>query len=435
MIKIIYCVDKKNSFSYKKEMPWVNKEEMSHFKKNTINKTVLMGRKTYESIGRLLPKRENIIFSKDKNLKIKNAIVTDSIDWVVEKSIHEDIYVIGGKEIINLFLPYADEIIESVIKKEYKSDMKLDINKNYFKLVKSINKKDFKINYYKTKILSGYKISKQIKNELIIKNNYLIKEYNKKPSLVIVNVGDDFASSIYINNKVKLAKEVGIKAIVKKFEKTDTAQLSNYIDKFNKDKSINGILVQLPLPSNIDTDKILNKIDPLKDVDCLNNVNIGNLFNIKRESILPCTPNAVVEILKRSNIEIQSKNIVIVGRSNIVGKPLGLLLLNENATITTCHSKTNNLRKITSTADILITAVGKEKLITDKDIKKGAILIDVGINRGKDNKICGDIDFEKVIKKCSLITPVPRGVGPMTVTMMILNLLNATNLQNKKTTN
>ena len=178
-----------------------------------------------------------------------------------------------------------------------------------------------------------------------------------------------------------MAKDVGIKDIVKKIEKTNIAQLFNYIDKFNKDKSINGILVQLPLPSNIDTNKILNKIDPLKDVDCLNNANIGNLFNIKRESILPCTPNAVVEILKRSYIEIQSKNIVIVGRSNIVGKALGLLLLNENATITTWHSKTNNLRKITSTADILITAVGKEKLITDKDIKKGAILIDVGISR------------------------------------------------------
>ncbi|MGL5246492.1 MAG: dihydrofolate reductase [Mycoplasmoidaceae bacterium] len=435
MIKIIYCVDKTNGFSFNQKLPWTNKDEMMHFKKNTINKTVLMGRKTYESIGRLLPNRENIIFSRDKKLKIKNAIVTDDIDWVVEKSIHDDIYVIGGQEIINLFLPFADEIIESILKNDYKTDMKLKINKDYFKIIKSVNKKDFKINYYQTKILSGYKISKKIKYELIAKNNYLIKENNKKPSLVIVNVGDNFASSVYINNKVKLAKEIGIEAKVKKFDDTTTNKLSNYIDKCNKDKTINGILVQLPLPKNIDQNKILNKIDPLKDVDCLNNQNIGNLFNITNESILPCTPNAVIEILKRSNVKIEGKNVVIIGRSNIVGKPLGLLLLNENATVTTCHSRTKNLKNITINADILISAVGKEKLITDKHIKKGAILIDVGINRSKDNKICGDIDFLKVLKKCDLITPVPRGVGPMTVIMMLLNLLNATNLQNKKTTN
>ncbi|MGL5640521.1 MAG: dihydrofolate reductase [Mycoplasmoidaceae bacterium] len=435
MIKIIYCVDKANGFSYNQKLPWNNKDEMMHFKKTTIKNTVLMGRKTYESIGRLLPNRENIIFSRDKKLKIKNAIVTDNIDWIIEKSIQNDIYVIGGQEIINLFLPFADEIIESVLKKDYKTDMKLKINKDSFKRIKSINKKDFKINYYKTKILSGYKISKKIKQELIIKNNYLIKEYNKKPSLVIINVGNDFASSVYINNKIKLAKEIGIKAKIKKFEEATTNQLSNYIEKCNKDKSINGILVQLPLPKNIDVNKILNKIDPLKDVDCLNNQNIGNLFNIERESILPCTPNAVIEILKRKGIKIEGKNVVVIGRSNIVGKPLGLLLLNENATVTTCHSKTKNLKNMTKTADILISAVGKEKLVTDKHIKKGAILIDVGINRSKDNKICGDIDFLKVLKKCDLITPVPRGVGPMTVTMMLLNLLNATNLQNKKTTN
>lgn len=435
MIKIIYCVDKTGGFSNKNKLPWANKEEMIHFRNTTINNTVLMGRKTYESIGNVLPKRENIIFSKDKNLKIKNAILTDSIDWVIEKSIDNDIYVIGGKEIINLFLPYADEIIESVLKKDYENDMKLDINKDCFKLIKSINKKSFKVNYYRTKILSGYKISKQIKNELVIKKNYLIKEYNQIPSLVIINVGDDFASSVYINNKVKLAKEIGIKAKVKKFDKATTSQLSNYIDKCNKDKNINGILVQLPLPKNIDTNEILNKIDPLKDVDCLNNKNIGNLFNIKNDSILPCTPNAVIQILKRSGIKIEGKNVVIIGRSNIVGKPLGLLLLNENATVTTCHSKTKNLKSITMKADILISAVGKEKLITDKYIKKGAILIDVGINRNKDNKICGDIDFLGAIKKCDSITPVPRGVGPMTVSMMLFNLLNATNLQNKKTTN
>ncbi|MGL4617291.1 MAG: dihydrofolate reductase [Mycoplasmoidaceae bacterium] len=435
MIKIIYCVDRENGFSYNQKLPWSNKDEMMHFKKTTINKNVLMGRKTYESIGGLLPNRKNIIFSRDKNLKIKNAIITDNIDWVIEKSIDDDIYVIGGQEIINLFLPFADEIIESVLKNNYKTDMKLNINKDYFKIDKSINKKDFKINYYKTKILSGYKISKKIKHELIAKNNHLMKEYNKIPSLLIVNVGNDFASSVYINNKVKLAKEIGIKTKVKKFDNVTTDYLLKYIDKCNKDKSINGILVQLPLPKNIDANKILNKIDSLKDVDCLNNKNIGNLFNITKESILPCTPNAVIEILKRSSIKISGKKVTVIGRSNIVGKPLGLLLLNEDATVTTCHSKTKKLKNITKTADILISAVGKEKLITNQHIKKGAILIDVGINRSKDNKICGDIDFSNVLKKCDLITPVPRGVGPMTVTMMISNLLNATNLQNKKTTN
>ncbi|MGL4647737.1 MAG: dihydrofolate reductase [Mycoplasmoidaceae bacterium] len=431
MIKIIYCVDQKNGFANKNRLPWNIKSEMDHFKKTTLNKTIVMGSKTYEAIGRTLPKRKNIIFSRNKDLKIPNAIVTDDLDYIINLSCLEDVYVIGGIQIINLFLPYASEVIESVLTDQYHCDTFFDLDKSYFKLNKTIKYKEFKINFYQSKILSGTLLEKKIIKELILEKKILTTNNKIKPHLQIIQVGDDFASEIYVRNKIKMGLKLGIKVSHKFLKTATTTKLCKLIQSYNASNLVTGILVQLPLPANIDAKIVINSIDPIKDVDCLSEQNLGKLFNIKEDSLLPCTANAILSLLKRNQLPIAKKQVTIIGRSNIVGKPLALLLLNEDATVTICHSKTKNLKNHLKNADIIVCAVGKKDLIANPNwIKKDAIIIDVGINRDENNKICGDVNFNQLIKKAKCISPVPKGVGPLTIMMLYQNLLIAYKKQN-----
>ena len=273
-------------------------------------------------------------------------------------------------------------------------------------------------------LLDGKAVASKIKED--VKNE--IDKLSYTPKLVVVQIGDNKASSIYVNNKIKSCKEVGISSEVIRFsENIQEDTLLTFIEDLNRNKEVNGILVQLPLPKTINEKNILDKIDPLKDVDGFHYINSGKLFN-GFDSLIPCTPAGIVEILKHYNIEIEGKHCVIVGRSNIVGKPISLLMLKENATITVCHSKTENLEYYTKMADILIVAVGKPKMIDSNYIKDGAIIIDVGIHR-TENGMCGDVDFEDVKDKAHAITPVPGGVGPMTVAMLLKNTVKAAKLQ------
>ena len=276
------------------------------------------------------------------------------------------------------------------------------------------------------KLINGKEIASLIKEEIREKINNLCTK-GIVPTLAIVQVGDNPASNIYINNKIKLCKELNCNEKLLKFpEWTTESQLIDEIRKLNKDDEVNGILVQLPLTKNINEETILEEIDPIKDVDCFTLKNVGKLWTAKKHEIdlKNCTPMAVIELLKRSNITLDGKNVVIVGRSNIVGKPLAGLFLLENSTVTICHSRTKNLQDICSRADILVAAIGKPKFFTKEFIKEGADVIDVGINRLEDRKICGDVDFEDVKDKVDHITPVPGGVGPMTVMMVLQNLIN-----------
>lgn len=276
------------------------------------------------------------------------------------------------------------------------------------------------------KIINGKNIKENLKKDLIKE----IKSLKTTPSLVVIQVGNDPASTVYIKNKKKLCEEVGITCIHQKYEKIDEKSLIKEIEKLNKNNQITGILVQLPLPKNINETNIIETIAPEKDVDGLTSKNIGKLFS-KQKGLIPCTALGVLKILEETKEPLEGKNIVIVGRSKLVGLPLLALLLNKNATVTICHSKTKNLEETTSKADILIVAIGKKEFITKKYIKKDAIIIDVGINR-YENKLYGDCKFNDLIEKCKYITKVPGGVGPLTVTMLINNIIEAYKIQNKK---
>lgn len=266
-----------------------------------------------------------------------------------------------------------------------------------------------------TNILDGKKVSEEIKLDLI-------KRINKEYTLAVLQVGDNDSSNIYINNKRKLCESLHINFKHIKFENNiDEQTIINKIIELNNDKSINGIILQLPIPKQFNEFKILNTIDYKKDVDGLTLTNQALLLNNKK-CIIPCTPRGIVTLLKYYNIEIEGKNIVIVGRSNLVGKPLFNYLNNLNGTVTLCHSKTKNLSSFTCNADILIVAVGKKDLITSEMVKENAVVIDVGINY-IDNKIYGDVLFDEVSKKCSYISPVPKGIGPMTVISLIENII------------
>ena len=266
-------------------------------------------------------------------------------------------------------------------------------------------------------IIDGKEISKKIKEEL----KQEIKTYMIKPCLAVIQIGNDPASDIYIKAKEKACNETGIYFKYIKFEETaKEIEVINKIVELNNDEYVNGILLQLPLPEKFNTEKLINYIARNKDVDGLTDINAGKLVNNKN-CITPCTPKGIMELLSAYDIEISGKNVVIVGRSNLVGKPLMSLFLNKNATVTVCHSKTNNLEEFTKNADILVVAVGKKHLITSEMVKDGAVVIDVGINRDKDN-LYGDVDFDEVSKKASYITPVPGGVGPMTVAMLLKNV-------------
>lgn len=269
-------------------------------------------------------------------------------------------------------------------------------------------------------IIDGKKISQEIKDELREKMAEL-KQKGESRCLAVIQVGDDPASSVYVNNKKKACEYIGIDSESYHLpEETTEKELLELIDGLNRKPEVNGILVQLPLPKQIDENKILLAISPEKDVDGFHPVNVGNL-SIGRPGFVSCTPAGVIQLLKRSGIEIEGKECVVLGRSNIVGKPMAMLLLRENGTVTVCHSRTKDLKEITKRADILVAAIGKPKFIDADYVKEGAVVIDVGIHRNENGKLCGDVDFESVAPHCAAITPVPGGVGPMTIAMLMNN--------------
>lgn len=274
------------------------------------------------------------------------------------------------------------------------------------------------------KIIDGKAISQQIKDELKQKVTAL-REQGKIVTLAVIQVGTDPASCVYVNNKKKACSYIGIESLSYELkEETSEEELLNLIYELNKNANVNGILVQLPLPKHIDENKVIRSIDPIKDVDGFHVENVGSLC-VNQPGYVSCTPAGIIELLKRSNISIEGKECVVIGRSNIVGKPMALLLLQEHGTITIAHSKTKNLKEICKRADILVAAVGRAKMITKEYVKTGAVIIDVGIHRMENNKLCGDVDFEDVASVCSAITPVPGGVGPMTIAMLMSNCVNS----------
>lgn len=273
-------------------------------------------------------------------------------------------------------------------------------------------------------LIDGIAIGKAIREEIQEKVSAL-KERGCTPGLAVVLVGDNQASHTYVKNKEKSTVEVGMKSELVRLPETVTEEaLLGHIDKLNNDDSIHGILVQLPLPNHIDEDRIILAIDPAKDVDGFHPVNVGKMM-IGQPSFLSCTPYGIVKLLERTNTPIAGQHVVVIGRSNIVGKPMGQLLLQRDATVTYCHSRTKDLASFTKQADILIVAIGRGKMINAEHVKKGAVVIDVGMNRDEEGKLCGDVDFEAVKEIASAITPVPGGVGPMTITMLLQNTLQS----------
>lgn len=258
-----------------------------------------------------------------------------------------------------------------------------------------------------------------------------LAENKVEPCLAVIIVGDDPASKVYVENKKKKCAAVGIKSLSFALSaKTTQEELLDLIDTLNKNRIVNGILCQLPLPAHIDEKAVIEAISPQKDVDCFCDVNVGRLWT-GNPVFLPCTPAGITEMLDRYNIDVSGKNCVIVGRSNIVGKPLAALMLQKNATVTICHSKTKNLSEICRNADVLVSAIGKAGFIKAEMVKENAVVIDVGINRNENGKLCGDVDFDAVKEKASFITPVPGGCGPMTIAMLMQNTVKACENQNK----
>lgn len=279
-----------------------------------------------------------------------------------------------------------------------------------------------------TQIIDGKQISKELKDEL----KEQVADYKAQGveiTLAVIQVGNDKASSVYVGNKKKACEYIGIASLSYELdEETTETELLELIVKLNQDDKVNGILVQLPLPKHIDEDKVIEAIDPKKDVDGFHPMSVGAL-SIGKKGFISCTPYGIIELLKRSNIEIAGKECVVIGRSNIVGKPMSMLLLRENATVTICHSRTKDLKEVTKRADILIVAIGKPQFINSEYVKEGAVVIDVGIHRDENNKLCGDVDYEDVFPHASAITPVPGGVGPMTIAMLMKNCVNAVEIQ------
>ena len=276
-------------------------------------------------------------------------------------------------------------------------------------------------------IIDGKTISKQIKEECRLKAERY-KAQGIEITLAVIQVGSDPASGVYVRNKKRACEECGIKSLSYELpEETSEEELLSLIGRLNADREVNGILVQLPLPEQIDEDKVIQAIDVAKDVDGFHPMSAGALCT-GQKGFVSCTPAGIIELLKRSNIEISGKECVVAGRSNIVGKPAALLLLRENGTVTLCHSKTADLKEVTKRADILVVAVGRPKFITADYVKEGAVVIDVGIHRNENGKLCGDVDFDSVAPKCSAITPVPGGVGPMTIAMLMSNCVASVDL-------
>ncbi len=273
-------------------------------------------------------------------------------------------------------------------------------------------------------VIDGKAISAQIKDE-VKEQVAALAAQGKKVCLAVIQVGNDPASSVYVGNKKKACAYVGIESLAYELEEETTQEaLLALIRELNAKEEVNGILVQLPLPKHIDEDEVIRAIDPKKDVDGFHPQSVGALC-IGQPGFVSCTPAGIIQLLKRSGIEIAGKECVVIGRSNIVGKPMALLLLRENGTVTICHSRTKDLKEVTKRADILVAAVGKPKMITREYVKEGAVVIDVGIHRNENNKLCGDVDYEDVAPVCSAITPVPGGVGPMTIAMLMYNCANS----------
>lgn len=279
-----------------------------------------------------------------------------------------------------------------------------------------------------SKLINGKEISEYIKNN--VKNEVeFLKKQGGSVGLAVIIVGDNPASKVYVSNKEKACEAMGIKSFKYALdESTTNEQLLELIDKLNADDEVDGILCQLPLPRHLDEKIIIDRILPSKDVDAFHAQNVGKIM-IGDFDFLPCTPAGVIEMLKYENIDITSKNCVVIGRSNIVGKPMAMLLLHNNATVTVCHSKTKNLAEICREADILVVAIGRAKFVTADMVKEGAVVIDVGMNRDENGKLCGDVDFDSVKDIASAITPVPGGVGPMTIAMLMQNTLTAAKLK------
>lgn len=276
--------------------------------------------------------------------------------------------------------------------------------------------------------IDGKQISTEIKDELK-EQVQAYKEQGVEITLAVIQVGSDPASSVYVGNKKKACEYIGMRSLSYELEEQITEnELMDLIKELNDRKDVNGILVQLPLPKHINEDAIIHAIDPKKDVDGFHPQNVGAL-SIGEKGFVSCTTAGIIQLLKRSNIDIEGKECVVIGRSNIVGKPISMLLLRENGTVTICHSRTKDLKTITKRADILIVAVGKPRFITKEYVKEGAVVIDVGIHRNADNKLCGDVNYEDVEPVASAITPVPGGVGPMTIAMLMSNCVEAVQLQ------
>ena len=273
--------------------------------------------------------------------------------------------------------------------------------------------------------IDGKQISAQIKDEL----KERVEKEKLEVTLAVIQVGNDPASTVYVGNKKKACEYIGIRSLAYELpEETPEEELLQLIKELNDRDDVNGILVQLPLPAHMDEDKVIQTISPKKDVDGFHPQSVGAL-SIGQPGFVSCTPAGVIQLLKRTGVEIDGKECVIVGRSNIVGKPMALLMLRENATVTVCHSHTKDLKEVTKRADILIVAIGKPKFITKEYVKDGAVVIDVGIHRGADGKLCGDVDYDEVAPITYAITPVPGGVGPMTIAMLMNNCVEAKGLQ------
>lgn len=279
-----------------------------------------------------------------------------------------------------------------------------------------------------TQIIDGKKISAEIKDELKEKVSAL-KAGGKEITLAVIQVGSDPASTVYVGNKKKACAYIGIRSLAYELpEDTTEEELLSLVAQLNESKDVHGILVQLPLPEQISEDKIIRAIAPAKDVDGFHPQSVGAL-SIGQPGFVSCTPAGIIQLLKRSGIEIDGKECVIVGRSNIVGKPMALLLLRENGTVTVCHSHTKNLKEVCKRADILVAAIGKPKFFNHEYVKEGAVVIDVGIHRNENNKLCGDVDYADVFEHVSAITPVPGGVGPMTIAMLMYNCVQAAEME------
>ncbi|MEE1017620.1 MAG: bifunctional methylenetetrahydrofolate dehydrogenase/methenyltetrahydrofolate cyclohydrolase FolD [Ruminococcus sp.] len=279
-------------------------------------------------------------------------------------------------------------------------------------------------------IIDGKKVSANVKERVRLECERLVKEHGVTPGLAVVIVGDDPASRVYVNNKKKACELVGFKSEEYALPaETTQEELLSLVDTLNNKDDINGILVQLPLPKHLDDKSVIERISPKKDVDAFHAVNVGKIM-LGEYDFLPCTPAGVMEMLHQYEIPVEGKQCVVIGRSNIVGKPMGMLLLHENGTVTICHSRTKNLKEVCQRADILVAAVGRAKFVTADMVKDGAVVIDVGMNRDENGKLCGDVDFENVKDKCSYITPVPGGVGPMTIATLMKNTIKACKIQN-----